>query len=213
MIYFCKGSQGISACLGWFPCGCSAADARKTKNIWCSSERCYSSSFPASSGRNHQALLVMVLLEGTACCAMGWCPPRFTPGLAQQAVSSACGDLAPSSGVLPVLRSCGGEWPAGIQRREAKVCKCLYSAICTPFWKNKNTLSWFGATLSGTSVDSVSWTLWWSQPHANLWRTMQSCGKCMFSSLELQYDSFRQFYHSVLGFWAKHYDSFGVLAG
>lgn len=30
--------------------------------------------------------------------------------------------------------------------------------------------------------------------------SLQSCGKCVFSSLEIQYNSFRQFYHNVLGF-------------
>lgn len=31
-----------------------------------------------------------------------------------------------------------------------------------------NTLSGFGATLSGISVDSVSGILWWSQPRVRL---------------------------------------------
>lgn len=143
-------------------CGCSAADARKTKTVCHISDLCCSSSFPASWGRNHQALLVMVLPGGTACCTPACCPPRFTPVLAQQPVVTC----------LPLLESCQGAAPEVVNeelgykgvRQSFALCKCLYSAICAPFWRNKNALSWSGTTLSGTSVDSVSRTLWWSQP-------------------------------------------------
>lgn len=171
----------------------------KTKNVWSSSELLQQllpdfsrQEWPGSAGdgaaRRHSRLST-----------------TLHPVLAQQPVSSASWWLASLSWSL--VRLWGGEWGAGIQRSEAQVCpvcKCLCSAICTPFWKNKNTLSWFGATVSGTSIDSISRTLWWCQPHASLWGTMQCWGKCIFSSLELQYNSFRQFYDSVWGFWAQH---------